>query len=88
MSYEIQISKSASKRIKNLSSELQERIEAKIDSLAIEPRPDGVKKLKGRENSYRVRAGNYRILYDIFDNILLVSVVEIGHRRNIYQDKS
>ncbi|MBE9215992.1 type II toxin-antitoxin system RelE/ParE family toxin [Plectonema cf. radiosum LEGE 06105] len=88
MSYEIQISKSASKQIKKLSSELQERIQTKIDSLAIEPRPDGVKKLKGRENAYRIRVGDYRILYDIFDDILLISVVEVGHRSNIYQNKS
>lgn len=88
MSYKIQISKSASKQIKKLSSELQKRIQNKIDNLAIEPRPDGVKKLKGRENGYRIRVGDYRILYDIFDDVLLISVVEVGHRSNIYKDKS
>ncbi|WP_414622388.1 type II toxin-antitoxin system RelE family toxin [Calothrix sp. CCY 0018] len=88
MSYEIKISKSASKQIKKLSSELQERIQNKIDELAIEPRPDKVKKLKGRENGYRIRVGDYRILYDIFDDVLLISVVEVGHRSNIYKDKS
>lgn len=67
MSYDIQFSKSASKQIKKLSSEVQERIQTKIDNLAIEPRPDGVKKLKGRENAYRIRVGDYRIIYDIFD---------------------
>ena len=54
MSYEIKISKSASKQIKKLPSEIQERIQDKIDNLAIEPRPDGVKKLKGRENGYQL----------------------------------
>ncbi len=88
MSYEIKISKSASKQIKKLSSELQERIQDRIDNLAIEPRPDGVKKLKGRENGYRIRVGDYRILYDIFDDVLLITVVEVGHRSNIYKHKS
>ena len=88
MTYEIQISKSASKQIKKLPSEIQERIQVKINSLAIEPRPDGVKKLKGRENGYRVRVGDYRILYDVFDDVLLVIIVEVGHRSNIYKDKS
>ncbi|MGF1676617.1 MAG: type II toxin-antitoxin system RelE/ParE family toxin [Richelia sp. RM2_1_2] len=88
MSYDIQFSKSASKQIKKLSSEVQERIQTKIDNLAIEPRPDGVKKLKGRENAYRIRVGDYRIIYDIFDEVLLITVVEVGHRSNIYQNKS
>ncbi|MEO1374915.1 MAG: type II toxin-antitoxin system RelE/ParE family toxin [Cyanobacteria bacterium J06635_10] len=88
MIYEIKISKSASKQIKKLPSEIQERIQVKINSLAIEPRPDGVKKLKGRENGYRVRVGDYRILYDVFDDVLLVIIVEVGHRSNIYKDKS
>ncbi|MEL6462386.1 MAG: type II toxin-antitoxin system RelE/ParE family toxin, partial [Cyanobacteria bacterium J06621_15] len=82
------ISKSASKQIKKLSSEIQERIQVEIDSLAVEPRPDGVKKLKGRESGYRIRVGDYRIIYDIFDDILLVTVVEVGHRSSIYKDKS
>ncbi|MBF2015996.1 MAG: type II toxin-antitoxin system RelE/ParE family toxin [Rivularia sp. T60_A2020_040] len=88
MSYDIQFSKSASKQIKKLSSEVQERIQTKIDNLAIEPRPDGIKKLKGRENAYRIRVGDYRIIYDIFDEVLLITVVEVGHRSNIYQNKS
>ncbi len=88
MTYEIQISKSASKQIKKLPSEIQERIQVKVDSLAIEPRPDGVKKLKGRENGYRIRVGDYRIIYDIVDDILLVTVVEVGHRSSVYRDKS
>ena len=56
--------------------------------LAIEPRPNKVKKLKNRENAYRIRLGDYRIIYDIFDDILVVNVVEIGHRSKIYKDES
>lgn len=88
MTYEVRFTKAARKVFKKLSSELQNRIQAKIDELAIQPRPNGVKKLKGEENSYRIRIGDYRVIYDIFDDILLVSVVEIGHRSDVYKDES
>lgn len=58
----------------------------KIDELATSPRPNGVKKLKGKENTYRIRVGDYRILYEIFDDVLLVTVVKIGHRSKVYKD--
>lgn len=86
MSYTVEISKRASKQLKKLSPEVQERIQIKIDALALEPRPDGVKKLKGRENGYRIRVGDYRILYDVYDDVLLITVVEIGHRSSVYKD--
>ncbi|BDI18821.1 translation repressor RelE [Nostoc cf. commune SO-36] len=88
MSYKVEILKGALKQLKKLSPELQERIQVKIDDLAIEPRPNGVKKLKGKENVYRIRLGEYRIIYDIFDDILVVNVVEVGHRNKVYNDKS
>lgn len=88
MSYKVEILKGALKQLKKLSSELQERIQIKIDDLAIEPRPNGVKKLKGQENAYRIRVGEYRVIYDIFDDVLLVNVVEIGHRSKVYKDES
>jgi mRNA interferase RelE/StbE len=75
VSYKVEISKGASKQLKKLSSELQERIQLKIDDLATEPRPNEVKKLKNREYGYRIRVGDYRILYDIIDDILLLTVV-------------
>jgi mRNA interferase RelE/StbE len=48
------------------------------------PRPSGYKKLKGRDG-YRIRAGNYRIIYDIFDKELIVDIITLGHRKNIYE---
>jgi mRNA interferase RelE/StbE len=80
--------KGALKQLKKLSPELQERIQVKIDDLAIEPCPNGVKKLKGKENAYRFRVGEYRVIYDIFDEILVVNVVEVGHRSKVYKDES
>ncbi len=88
MIYEVKFTKGARKMFKKLSQELQDRIQTKIDDLAIEPRPNGVKKLKGEENSYRIRVGDYRVIYDIFDDVLLVSVVEVGHRSEVYKDES
>jgi mRNA interferase RelE/StbE len=88
VSYKVEILKGALKQLKKLPSELQERIQVKIDDLAIEPRPNGVKKLKGKENTYRIRVSDYRIIYDIFDGNLVVSVVEVGHRGKIYKDES
>ncbi|MDZ8025954.1 MAG: type II toxin-antitoxin system RelE/ParE family toxin [Nostoc sp. DedQUE11] len=88
MSYKVEILRGALKQLKKIPSELQERIQIKIDDLATEPRPNGVKKLKGKENAYRIRVGDYRVIYDIFDDLLVVNVVEVGHRRNIYKDES
>lgn len=88
MTYEVRFTKPARKTFIKLSSELQNRIQAKIDDLAVEPRPNGVKKLKNSEVRYRIRIGNYRVIYDIFDNILIVSIVEIEHRSEVYKDKS
>jgi len=73
--YEVKFTKGARKMFRKLSQELQDRIQTKIDDLAIEPRPNGVKKLKGEENSYRIRVGDYRVIYYIFDDVLLASVV-------------
>ncbi len=86
MNYKVKFTKGARKMFKKLSQELQDRIKPKIDDLAIEPRPDGVKKLKGEENSYRIRVGDYRVIYEIFDDVLVVKVIEVGHRSEIYKD--
>lgn len=88
MIYEVKFTKGARKLFRKLPQELQARIQSKIDDLAIEPRPDGVKKLQGEENSYRIRVGEYRIVYEIYDDILLISIVRIGHRSKIYKDES
>lgn len=88
MSYKVEILKGALKQLKKLSPELRERIQLQIDDLAIEPRPNGVKKLKGKDESYRIRVGDYRVIYDIYDDVLLVNVVEVDHRNKIYKNES
>lgn len=88
MTYSVDFSKVARKQFNKLPSDVQERIETKIKDLTIEPRPNAVKKIQGEENSYRIRVGDYRVIYDIFDDILLVTVIRVKHRSQVYRDKS
>ncbi|MEH2158507.1 type II toxin-antitoxin system RelE family toxin [Nostoc sp.] len=88
MSYEIKFSKGAKKQFMKLPLDVQERIQTKINDLAIEPRPNGVKKLQGDDNSYRIRVGDYRVVYELDDDILIVTVIKVGHRSEIYKDES
>ena len=61
-----------------------ERVKKSIYNLADNPRPFGYKKLKGR-NAYRIRKGNYRIIYEIEDKIITVTIINVGHRKNVYK---
>jgi mRNA interferase RelE/StbE len=83
MPYRVQIRKSAQKQLDKLSDDIAEDLLDAIENLAINPRPSGCKKLKGRDG-YRIRKGDYRIIYDIYDNVLTIDVVAVGHRREIY----
>ena len=87
MSYEVQILPKAIRQIKALSVEVRQDISIAIQSLASEPRPNGVKKLSGEKDIYRVRVGNYRVLYRIVDKVLVVVVVSVGHRREVYRER-
>ncbi len=81
--YSITITKTAQKQLDKLSDNIAEPIFEAIQNLAHNPRPHGCKKLKGRDG-YRIRKGNYRIIYDIYDNVLVVDVIAVGHRKDIY----
>jgi mRNA interferase RelE/StbE len=83
--YRIEISRRAQRYLSGLARELQGRMQAAIDGLANEPRPLGVQKLHGEEDGYRIRVGDYRILYEIRDDVLLILVIKIGHRREVYR---
>ena len=80
--YKIQIKKSAGKELSKIPQKDQTKIIEKIRNLAIEPRPTGSKKLPNEEK-YGIRHGNYRILYKIEDDILIVKVVQVAHRRQV-----
>ena len=78
------LSKKAQKQLDKIPDNIAEPILDAIAGLEENPRPVGYKKLKGREG-YRIRTGNYRIIYDIFDNELIVDVITLGHRKDIYE---
>ncbi len=82
--YRITIKKSAAKELEAIPKKDLQRIIKRIQSLAENPRPRGSKKLSGQEQ-YRIRQGDYRIVYSIKDKDLLVDIVKIGHRREIYR---
>lgn len=83
--YKIELVSSAVKELSALPEADRRRVGRRISGLAATPKPPGVEKLKGRDDLYRVRAGDYRIVYTIRDAVLLVLVVRIGHRRDVYR---
>lgn len=87
MNYQIEITEKIEKKIAKLPKKDKVRIVGAIDSLVENPRPDGCKKLQGNRKPplYRVRAGNYRIIYSIQDEILRILVVEVGQRKDVYR---
>ncbi|PZU46658.1 MAG: plasmid stabilization protein [Microbacterium sp.] len=84
MSYSVTILPSAARSIRKLPPEAKRRIQAVIELLADDPRPPAAKKLTARPE-WRVRTGDYRVLYRIEDSVLTVVVVHAGHRRNVYE---
>ncbi len=88
MNYQLEISPAAQRDLKKLAKQpgtTLQRIRDVIDELETDPRPHGVKKLQGEENLYRIRVGDYRIIYSIEEKKLIVLVIRIGHRRDIYK---
>ena len=83
-SYELLFKKSVAKDLRQFPKVDVKRILQRIRSLADEPRPPGCEKLSGQER-YRIRQGVYRIVYEIDDNVLIVLVVKVGHRRDVYR---
>lgn len=85
MTYRVQLKRSARKTFLSLPRDVQHRVAAVIDGLAANPRPPGVRKLTGSDVLYRIRVGDYRVVYEIHDDRLLVMVIKLGHRREIYR---
>ncbi|MEI2721893.1 MAG: type II toxin-antitoxin system RelE/ParE family toxin [Gemmatimonadales bacterium] len=83
-SYSVVIRRSAGKDIEALPTADRRRVVARIRALATDPRPVGCEKLSGEEK-YRLRQGDYRILYEITDRELIVTVVKVGNRRDVYR---
>lgn len=83
--YRVEVARRAIKALAGLPRQEQQRVRAAIDLLSDSPRPPGCTKLTGEDDTYRVRVGVYRIVYEVFDDRLLIHVIRIGHRRDIYR---
>lgn len=86
MTYRVDISPAALRQLRKLDPVARRRVQAAIELLSQEPRrPSGATKLVGGEGEWRVRTGDYRVVYEVHDQVLVVLVVAVGHRRDIYQ---
>ncbi|TWU00622.1 Plasmid stabilization system protein [Botrimarina colliarenosi] len=85
MRYEVRIERSAKRDLGRLDRQVLRRVSFKIDGLADDPRPAGCLKLTGYDDVWRVRVGDYRILYEIADVVRIVSVQSVRHRRDAYE---
>ena len=83
--YKVEISSQAERDMKKLPTALFDRIVPEIKTLATNPRPHGSAKLAGSKNDYRIRIGDYRVLYEIADQIRIVRVLRVRHRREVYR---
>ena len=85
MAWEVRIKPKAQKQIEKLHPLVAKRILGHIGKLADNPYPSGTKKIQGRENLFRVRVGDWRIVYEVMAKRLLVLVVNLGHRKDVYR---
>jgi len=83
--YRIEILPSAERELAKLSKKVRTQVARKIDGLATEPRPSGCKQLRATDGLYRIRSGDYRVVYRIVEGRLLVLVVRVGIRREVYR---
>ncbi len=84
-SYRIEIKPSALKELEKLPRQVILRAIAAIKGLGENPYPPGVKKLSGFDHTYRVRVGDYRIMYDIFEDRLIIEIIRVKHRKDVYR---
>ncbi|HZS01680.1 MAG TPA: type II toxin-antitoxin system RelE/ParE family toxin [Chloroflexota bacterium] len=85
MAYRVQFARRAERQFKALPRQVQVRLRARIEALTDDPRPAVAAKLAGPEELYRIRVGDYRVVYAVQDAVLLVLVVGVGHRRDVYR---
>ena len=83
-SYRIEWKRSATKELKKIPPKMVERILRTVEQLARNPYPHQVRKLIGSEHTYRVREGDYRIIYDVLTDRLTIEIVKVGHRKDVY----
>jgi mRNA interferase RelE/StbE len=84
-SYRVELTRSAEKDLRRIDRSRVPSIFTALEGLSRDPRPPGVKKLAGTEQTYRIRVGDYRIVYEVEDTVLLVLVIRIAHRKDVYR---
>ena len=82
--FTIEYAKSAEKELERLPKKAIERIRESIDNLSKEPHPPGSKKLKGEDGTYRIRVGDYRVIYEVYEEEIVILVIRIRHRKDAY----
>ncbi|MDQ2882185.1 MAG: type II toxin-antitoxin system RelE/ParE family toxin [Actinomycetota bacterium] len=85
--YRLEITRDALRALAKLDKPVRHRVQAAIDGLSEQPRPPGVLALQGLRRAYRLRVGNYRVIYTVDDSRLLVLVIDLGHGREIYRGR-
>jgi mRNA interferase RelE/StbE len=83
--FEIQWKKSAQRELRKLDASVVPRIIQAVQELENNPKPQGCRKLKGSEYSYRIRIGNYRVIYEIFETQVIIEIVRVRHRKDVYR---
>lgn len=84
-SYNVEWKSSAIKELKKLPKPIIDRVVLAVKSLASDPRPNGVRKLTGSECAYRIRVGEYRVVYNIFDKKLIIEIIKVRDRKDAYK---
>ena len=87
VTHRVSLAPSAARQLRKFDPQVRRRIQAALELLALEPRPPAATRLVGGSGEWRVRTGDYRIVYEIHDDELLVLVLLIGHRRDIYRSR-
>ena len=87
MTYRVTLSPMAARQLRKLDAQARRRIQAALELLAEQPRPPSATRLVGGAGEWRVRTGDYRIVYEIEDDRLLILVLRLGHRREVYESR-
>ncbi len=84
MRYHVEFTTAAARQVRKLPHPARNRVLDVVENLAEDPRPRGAKKLAGEQRAWRIRIGDYRVIYDVLDEVLTVTVVRAAHRREVY----
>jgi len=84
-SYSVELTRTAEKQLRRIAKRDRSRVVDAIRSLADRPRPHGARKLQGYDDVHRIRVGKYRIVYEVFDDRVVVIILKVGHRKDIYR---